>query len=367
MDIGQGIKECQKLIDLCRKEFARFVVGQSSLFDALIMSLITGGHILLEGLPGLAKTTSAKAFAAITGLSFKRVQFTPDLLPQDITGTLVYEQTTGKFIARKGPIFANVVLADEINRAGAKVQSALLEAMQERQVTLGTATLILPKPFVVAATENPIDEDGTYALPAAERDRFLMKEVVPYPTAEEECAIAAQGNVHPVDELPQAVLDEGRVAFLQAAFAKVACDAKLVRYIVDLVRATRPNGLVDDNIEDEGLASAMFAGRSTAMLAGTAGIIRARAARLAEGAGDDADGIQRYVTVGASPRGSIALLMCAKARALIAGRAFVLPDDIKRSALAALRHRLQLSFEASSDGVSSDEVIGMVLRTVPVP
>lgn len=345
-----GIEECKGLIAECRKEFAKQVVGQSALFDSLMTALMTGGHLLLEGLPGLAKTTAAKVFAKISGVSFRRVQFTPDLLPQDITGTLVYEQNTGKFIARKGPIFANVVLADEINRAGAKVQSALLEAMQERQVTLGTATLSLPSPFVVIATENPIDEDGTYALPAAERDRFLMKEVVPYPTADEERAIvnaamktsAAGSNngksagitagTSALDSV-NAILNEEAIKMLRVSLGGVVCDEKIVSYIVDIVRTTR--------IEDSEEAVSVSAEKLSRVV--------------------------RYVSVGASPRGSIALMQCAKARALISGRAFVLPDDVKAVANSALRHRLSLTYEAVSDNVTADEVISNVLRIVSVP
>lgn len=360
------------LIEACRKEFAKAVVGQNALFDAMMCALmagtsvengrnnIGGSHILLEGLPGLAKTTAAKTFAAITGLSFRRVQFTPDLLPQDITGTLVYEQTTGKFIARKGPIFANVVLADEINRAGAKVQSALLEAMQERQVTLGNATLTLPNPFLVIATENPIDEDGTYSLPIAERDRFLMKEVVPYPTVEEECAIISKGSaalkqdadaLDAADALTatNAVLNNEKVSLLQSALQKVTCDDKLIRYIVNIVRATRPDSE----------AAGSFDSSDRALRSGTGGVSSAFYNAKKD--------ILRYVEVGSSPRGSIALLLCAKAKALMAGRAFVLPDDIKALAPAVLRHRLCLSYEASSDGVAADTIIGIILAAVNVP
>lgn len=347
------------LIEECRAEFSKAVVGQTALFDAMMTSFLSqpcssasnaagtgGGHILLEGLPGLAKTTAAKAFAAITGLDFHRVQFTPDLLPQDITGTLVYEQNTGKFTARKGPIFANVVLADEINRAGAKVQSALLEAMQERQVTLGNETLILPRPFLVIATENPIDEDGTYSLPAAERDRFLIKEVVPYPTADEECNIvySLKGGSAGVS----AVLNEEKGELLRSALQKVACDEKLVRYIVEVVRWTRPT----QN------ASAFHVPRAAALAA----VSRGGASR-----NDTAQNIARYVAVGASPRGSIALVLCAKAKALFNGRDFVLPEDVKEAAPCALRHRLSLTYEASSDNVTADAVISMALDAVPVP
>lgn len=348
MNNSQGMEECQILIEQCRGEFSKAVVGQASLFDALITSLVTGGHILLEGLPGLAKTTAAKAFATITGLSFKRVQFTPDLLPQDITGTLVYEQTTGKFIARKGPIFANVVLADEINRAGAKVQSALLEAMQEKQVTLGAATLVLPSPFIVTATENPIDEDGTYSLPAAERDRFLIKEIVPYPTAEEECAIA-NSRKYAVADI-KAILDENKILLLQSALSQVICDERLVRYIVDIVRATRPNmGERSSNTRQ-----AEYNAAHPVMPHNT----------LPRELSDD---ISRYVSVGASPRGSIALLLCAKSRALIAGRPYVLPEDIKAASLVSLRHRLSFTFEATSDDVSADDIISKILNTIPIP
>lgn len=330
--------EVSSLIEECRKEFAKQVVGQGALFNAMMTALLSGGHILLEGLPGLAKTTAAKTFAKITGVSFRRVQFTPDLLPQDITGTLVYEQNTGKFIARKGPVFSNVVLADEINRAGAKVQSALLEAMQERQVTLGTATLLLPNPFLVIATENPIDEDGTYSLPAAERDRFLMKEVVPYPSAEEERAIVSGRDMERAADSINAVLNDEAIKRLQSAMKGIVFDDKLVSYIVDIVRATRIDNVKNTKDKNAALAAPSYNKEVT-----------------------------RYVEVGASPRGSIALRLCAVSHALIAGRAFVLPDDVKATAVSALRHRLSLTYEAISDNVTADDIINAILRTVPVP
>lgn len=287
-------------------------------------AFITGGHILLEGVPGLAKTLAVRTFAEISGLNFKRIQFTPDLLPADISGTLIYEQ--GKFTVRKGPIFTNVVLADEINRASAKVQSAMLEAMAEHQVTIGEESYKLPNPFFVLATQNPIEQEGTYNLPEAELDRFLLKCVVPYPSPEEEVQIvktAGKADAVPVNQ----VISSQEINLLRAMLDLIICDQKIVEYIVSIAGVTRP----------------------------------------VEGKKASNHDITRYITVGASPRAGIALLQCAKATALFQGRSFVLPEDVKAVALSVLRHRLVLSYEAAADNINADKIISQILDFVPVP
>lgn len=326
---------CKQLLDSCRAEAAKRVVGQRSVIDGILIALLTGGHVLLEGVPGLAKTLAVRTFADLSGLDFRRIQFTPDLLPADVTGTLMYESQSGRFSVRKGPIFANIVLADEINRAPAKVQSALLEAMAERQVTIGEETYPLPSPFVVLATQNPIEQEGTYNLPEAELDRFLLKVVVSYPTAQEEAQIVRTAG-RAADVAVNAVLDARRLAECRALLGSVACDDALVDYIVAVVALTRP-------------AAEKKAG-----------------GRLAVSAVKK-DDVSRYVSYGASPRSGIALLQCAKAYALFAGRSFVLPEDVKAAAPAVLRHRLVLSYEAAADGVTADDVIERVLQTVALP
>lgn len=322
------IPEASTLIDACRAELAKRVVGQREMVDGLLTALIAGGHALLEGVPGLAKTLAVKTLAELTGLTFKRVQFTPDLLPADLTGTLIWEQATGGFLVRRGPIFANVILADEINRAPAKVQSALLEAMEERQVTIGEESLALPDPFFVLATQNPIEHEGTYALPEAELDRFLLKLTVPYPSREEEARIVRFAS-SPEAVAPIApVLDAKALRSLSAAAEAVRVDERVVEYLVSVVAATRPP-------EDK-----------------------------KKGTRDD---LYRYIAFGASPRASLALYRCARVRSLFAGRSFVTPEDVKVIAPSVLRHRVVLSYEAEADGLDADAVIARVLAFVPVP
>ncbi|MDR2448117.1 MAG: MoxR family ATPase [Treponema sp.] len=327
--------EVQPILDSCRKTLATRVIGQEEMIDGLLMALIAGGHILLEGVPGLAKTLAVKSLADITGLVFKRIQFTPDLLPADLTGTMVWEQSTGAFSVRRGPIFANVILADEINRAPAKVQSALLEAMEEAQVTIGETTYSLPNPFFVLATQNPIEHEGTYALPEAELDRFLLKLLIKYPRSEQEVTmlsfVARKKNT---SLLPQ-VLNVSMLKYLQAAADAVHVDERLVAYIVSIVGATRP--------------------------APVKGGQREKNER------NEKEGIYRYINFGASPRASIALYRCARIHALFEGRSFVSPDDVKAVALPALRHRLVLSYEAEADGLDPDAIISRILSLVPVP
>ena len=328
-------ESCKKLLEACRAEAAKRLVGQRQVVDGILIALLTGGHALLEGVPGLAKTLAVRTFAEISGLGCKRIQFTPDLLPADVTGTLLYEIQSGRFTVRKGPIFTHIVLADEINRSPAKVQSALLEAMAEQQVTIGDETYPLPSPFLVLATQNPIEQEGTYNLPEAELDRFLIKVTVPYPTAQEEAQIVRTAG-HAADIAVDRILDAEKIAQCRALLEAVTCDDALVTYIVSVVALTRP-------------AAEKKAG-----------------GRLAVSAVKK-DDISRYVSYGASPRSGIALLQCAKAYALFAGRSFVLPEDVKSAAPAVLRHRLVLSYEAAADGVTADDVIERVLQTVALP
>ncbi|GHV11817.1 ATPase AAA [Spirochaetia bacterium] len=324
------------ILNTCRIELAKRIVGQQAMIDGLLAALVAGGHILLEGVPGLAKTMAVKALADITELLFKRIQFTPDLLPADLTGTLIWEQGSGTFSVRRGPVFANVILADEINRAPAKVQSALLEAMQEAQVTIGENSYALPKPFFVLATQNPIEHEGTYALPEAELDRFLLKLLVTYPSPEEEIRILKQAA--PIaagqDEntaLLRPVLNREALTFLRAAAEAVRVDEGIERYIVSVVTATRP--LTGRNPAERG----------------------------------SAEGIYRYISFGASPRGTIALHRIARIMALFEGRSFVTPDDVKVAAYPVLRHRIVLSYEAEADGLDADTVISRLLAFVPLP
>jgi MoxR-like ATPase len=333
--MSEKFTEYKNLITEIKAEAAKRIVGQEQVIDGILTALVCGGHILLEGVPGLAKTLAVKTFAEISGLDFKRIQFTPDLLPADVSGTLIYEQMSGKFSVRKGPVFTNVVLADEINRSPAKVQSALLEAMAERQVTIGEESHALPSPFIVLATQNPIEQEGTYNLPEAELDRFLLKVLVPYPTPAEEVAIvktAGKANEIPVKK----ILSAAKLKEMQNLLAEINCDDKLTEYIVSIVSATRP-------LQEKQIS------------------------KIAVRSLPKKDDISRYISFGASPRAGIALLQCAKAQALFNGRDFVLPDDIKESALAVLRHRIVLSYEAAADGVSSDDLIQKILEILPLP
>ena len=325
----------QRLLDSCFKEIGKRIVGQQAMVRGMMMALLAGGHVLLEGMPGLAKTRAVKALAEVTDVSFQRLQFTPDLLPADVVGTMVYRPQSGKFVARKGPIFAHVVLADEINRAPAKVQSALLEAMEERQITLGNETFPLQEPFLVLATQNPIEQQGTYPLPEAQLDRFLLKLRVPYPAYDEELEV-----LRPIgDERPAALrplLDRAAIAALRASAAHVRVDRRIEEYVVTLMRATRP--------------AARGAGDTVG------------AARAA-GAPD----YLRFIEHGASPRASIYLYRCARIAALFAGRAFVIPDDVKAVAPDVLRHRLVMSYEGESEGITAEQVIEALLAHVEVP
>ncbi|MGI5058335.1 AAA family ATPase [Treponema pectinovorum] len=320
----ESFENCKKIVEECRKEASKRLIGQTHVIDGILTAFITGGHVLLEGVPGLAKTLAVKTFAEIAGMDFKRIQFTPDLLPADVSGTLIYEHESGKFSVRKGPVFTNLVLADEINRAPAKVQSALLEAMAEKQVTIGDETYPLPNPFLVLATENPIEQEGTYNLPEAELDRFLIKILIDYPSQQDEVKIVKTAGK--ADSIAvKKVLSAQKIKELQSLLDKVVCADKIIEYIVNIVSVTR-------NL-NTGLKGS----------------------------------IAKYISFGASPRSGIALAQCAKVRAMFEGRSFVLPEDVKKCALDVLRHRLVLSYEAAADSVTADDIILQILDFVPTP
>ncbi len=325
-------QKAKALIDNCRLEVSKRVVGQTHVIDGILMALIAGGHVLLEGVPGLAKTLTVKTISDISGFEFKRIQFTPDLLPADVSGTMIYEQATGRFSAHKGPVFTNLLLADEINRAPAKVQSALLEAMAEGQVTIGENTYELPDPFFVLATQNPIEQEGTYNLPEAELDRFLLKILLTYPSIEQEQDVVKAGGK--IEHFPvNKVINDNALRACRALCDQVTCSDDLVRYIVSIVAVTRP--------DKDHVANAKSSVHAQDML--------------------------NYVSFGASPRASIALFKCAKVQALFEGRSFVLPEDIKKVAPAVLRHRLVLSYEAAADGIVVDDLIEKILSLMPIP
>ncbi len=302
----------------------RVIVGQKHLIDSLLISLLSNGHILLEGVPGLAKTLAIKTLSQLIDSDFSRIQFTPDLLPADVIGTLVYSQKNENFQVKKGPVFANFVLADEINRAPAKVQSALLEAMQERQVTIGSSTFDLPTPFLVMATQNPIEQEGTYPLPEAQVDRFMLKVVIDYPTLEEEKLIIRENLRGSMPEVKPVVgVDE--IIKAREVVQQVYIDEKIEQYIADIVFATRYP-------ERYGL-----------------------------------ENLKSLITFGASPRASINLAKAAHAYAFIRHRGYVVPEDIRAVAYDVLRHRIGLSYEAEADNVSSEEIISNIINKVEVP
>ncbi len=307
-----------------KSEMGKVLVGQEELVDRLIVGLICNGHILLEGVPGLAKTLAVKALSGSLHASFARFQFTPDLLPADLIGTMVYNPQSVSFSAKLGPIFNNLILADEINRAPAKVQSALLEAMQERQVTLGDTTHRLPEPFLVLATQNPIDQEGTYQLPEAQLDRFLLKVSVGYPSKDEELTVLDRMATSAPVYQTQTVATPEQVAYSRKMVNEVYIDPAVREYIVDLIRATRQPAKIDP-------------------------------------------GLKHLIRAGASPRGTINLALTARARAFSAGRAFVTPQDVKDMAHDVLRHRILLSYEAEAEEITTDHILDRILSKVPVP
>jgi MoxR-like ATPase len=304
-------------------EVKKVIVGQDALLERLIVALLARGHVLVEGVPGLAKTMAIKTLAGAVGGDFKRVQFTPDLVPADLTGTRIYNQQSGEFQTSLGPVFTNLLLADEINRAPAKVQSALLEVMQERQVTIGRETHLVPNPFLVLATQNPIESEGTYALPEAQQDRFMLKVLVDYPTQTEEFVIVER-MTSAIEQTHQ-IIDGPQLLALQRAADAVYVDPALMEYAVKLVRATR-------HPESVGHPE-----------------------------------LKRLVQFGASPRASINLILAGRALAFIRGRDYALPQDVRDLALDVIRHRLVLSYEALADNVSADDVLNQLMPGVPLP
>lgn len=322
-DFQDQVSRARDLIDRCREEIGLAVVGQKKMIDGLLMGIIAGGHVLLEGVPGLAKTLAVKTLAEVIDAGFKRIQFTPDLLPADLTGTMVYRQQTGEFLPRKGPVFTNIILADEINRAPAKVQSALLEAMEERQVTIGENTYPLPDPFFVLATQNPIEHEGTYPLPEAQLDRFIMKLLVRYPNPQEELSILRRVGIEHTVPVKRVVFKPD-LRRLKEVVSQITVDERIETYIVALVEASREKSKSHNSYS-------------------------------------------RYIEFGASPRATIFLYRCAKVQAFFEGRTYVIPEDVKTVAPNVLRHRLILSYEAESDELSADDVVKNLLSAVPVP
>lgn len=322
--LTEKIKQESAFVDKINNELDNVIVGQKTMIERLLIALLSNGHILLEGVPGLAKTLAVKSLAATIQADFSRLQFTPDLLPADLIGTMIYNQKKEEFAVRKGPVFANFILADEINRAPAKVQSALLEAMQERQVTIGDSTFKLPEPFLVLATMNPVEQEGTYPLPEAQVDRFMLKVVIDYPTRDEEQAIIRQ-QIAAEKKQPKAVLSKEEIIKARNVVHEVYLDEKIEKYIVDLVFATR--------------YPAEY--------------------RLQK--------LQPMITFGGSPRASIALALAAKSYAFLQHRAFVIPDDVRAIAHDVLRHRIGLSFEAEAENISTSQIIDEVINVVQVP
>ena len=321
----QKIKNEASWVELLKSEIGRVIVGQKYLVDRLIVGLLANGHVLLEGVPGLAKTLAVKTLSQCLRADFKRIQFTPDLLPADVLGTLIYSPSKGEFTTKKGPIFTNLLLADEINRAPAKVQSALLEGMQERQVTIGDETYPLPQPFLVLATENPIDQEGTYPLPEAQMDRFMLKLVVDYPDREDELKILnANANVS-VSHTVNPVVDAETIFRSRKLIDGIYLDEKLKGYLVDVVLATR-------NPDTYGASE-----------------------------------LSAFIRFGASPRATISLALASKAVAFMNGRSFVTPQDIKDVGLDVLRHRVIVTYEAEAENVTSDDIIKKIFETIPVP
>lgn len=323
-ELNERIKQESSFVDLISMEMNKVIVGQKHLVESLLIGLLSDGHILLEGVPGLAKTLAINTLAKIIDADFSRIQFTPDLLPADILGTLIYSQKSEDFVVKQGPIFANLILADEINRAPAKVQSALLEAMQERQITLGDSTYKLPQPFLVMATQNPIEQEGTYPLPEAQVDRFMLKVIIDYPKKEEEQLIV-RNNLAKSFPKPQQILKPEDIVRAREVVKDVYMDEKIERYIIDIVFATR-------------YPDQYNLGRFVEM-----------------------------ISCGASPRASISLSMAAKAYAFIKRRGYVIPEDVRAVCHDVLRHRIGLTYEAEANNVTSEEIISEILNQVEVP
>ena len=308
-----------------KEGIGKVIVGQDELIDKILISVISNGHILLEGVPGLAKTLTINTVANLINAEFKRIQFTPDMLPADLLGTLIYNQKTGNFMTKKGPIFSNIILADEINRAPSKVQSALLEAMQERQITIGEETFKLDLPFLVLATQNPIDQEGTYPLPEAQVDRFMLKVIVDYPSMEEEKEILSRAAKTNIDTKQKSVVNSKTILEAQALINDIYIAPKILDYILNIVFATR-------NPEQFKLGQ-----------------------------------LKDLISFGASPRASINLLLAAKAKAFIDGRGYVIPEDVRYIGKDVLRHRMLLSYEAEAEEITSEELIDQLFKEIPVP
>ncbi|HEY9167578.1 MAG TPA: AAA family ATPase [Candidatus Kryptonia bacterium] len=322
--LNEKIKQDSAFVDLLMNEIGKVIVGQKPMVERLVIGLLSNGHILLEGVPGLAKTLAIKTLSSATKAKFQRIQFTPDLLPADLIGTQIYNQKDGSFMIRKGPIFSNFILADEINRAPAKVQSALLEAMQERQVTIGDQTFKLEEPFLVLATQNPIEQEGTYPLPEAQVDRFMLKVKISYPTRDEELKIMRQ-NVGMTDGVVQQVVTPKDILRARGLVHEVYIDEKIEKYILDIVFATRsPKEFGLPNLAD-------------------------------------------FISYGASPRASINLALGAKALAFIRRRGYVIPEDVRGIALDVLRHRIAITYEAEAEEITTEDVIREILNKVEVP
>jgi MoxR-like ATPase len=322
--LNEKIKEESSFVTLLRNELGKVIIGQSRMVDRLLIGILTRGHVLLEGVPGLAKTLAVSTLAKVIDTGFKRIQFTPDLLPADLIGTMIFNQKSGEFVAKKGPLFSNIILADEINRAPAKVQSALLEAMQERQVTIGEQTYKLDDPFLVLATQNPIEQEGTYPLPEAQVDRFMMKLKISYPTREEEKQILSRMGKGDVPEVSK-VISVDRIISARSTVSEIYMDPKVEDYIVNLVYASREPqsvGLTD---------------------------------------------LKPLISYGASPRATLFLTRAARAHAFIRGRGYVTPEDVKSIGLDILRHRIIVTYEAEAENITSEDIVQKIFDSVEVP
>jgi MoxR-like ATPase len=322
--LNERINRESAFVDVFNLELGKAIVGQKYMVERLLLAMLANGHILLEGVPGLAKTLAIKSIASAINAKFSRIQFTPDLLPADLTGTMIYNQRENNFVVKKGPIFANLILADEINRAPAKVQSALLEAMQEKQVTIGETTFKLEEPFLVLATQNPIEQEGTYPLPEAQVDRFMLKVVVTYPKKEEERMIIRQ-NLDSGSRTINQVVKAEEILNARKTVREVYMDEKIERYILDIVFATR-------NPDDYKLSK-----------------------------------IKSFINYGASPRASINLALASKAYAFIKRRGYVIPEDVRAICFDVMRHRIGLTYEAEAENVTSEQVVSEILNAVEVP
>ena len=323
-ELKDEVESSSKWINPLKEEMSKILVGQDNLVENLIIGLLTKGHLLIEGVPGLAKTLTVNALAGCIGIDFKRIQFTPDLLPADVVGTLIYTPQSGEFKPKLGPVFTNLLLADEINRAPAKVQSALLESMQERQVTIGDKTYDLPDPFLVMATQNPLDQEGTYQLPEAQLDRFIIKTIVEYPNREEELEIINRMGVTESKLQTNKVLTKSDITNSRRVIDLIHVEDTIKDYIVSLVISTRNS----DNTKPK---------------------------------------IKGMIRCGASPRATINFILASKATAFIQGRSYVVPSDVKKVAHDILRHRILLTYEAEAEQITSDEIIEDILASVPVP